>query len=81
MKRQEIVEAFIEIDINNLNISERDKKIAQLYLNEVSIKEIAEEFNLSKSRIGHIMAKAARFANIYRKNPVLYKDQSGRVRE
>lgn len=68
MKRQEIVEAFIEININKINISERDKKIAQLYLKQVSIKEIAEEFNLSKSRIGHIMSKAARFANIYRKH-------------
>lgn len=67
MKRREIEEAFVEIEIDHLNISERDQKIARLYFNQVSIKEIAEEFNLSKSRIEQIMSKAARSANRYRK--------------
>lgn len=75
MKKADIFAAFEGVDHNILWGNPKQKEITKLYLEGVSVKEIAHKFNLSTSRIDQIVARQARRALFYKnqKNDLEYQ--------
>lgn len=67
MKKSEILSTFEKVDPYKISGNAKQKEISKLYLEGIPIKEIASQFNLSRSRIMQIVEKQARYAIYYKR--------------
>lgn len=75
MKKGDILAAFAGVDHNILWGNRKQKEVVKLYLAGLPVKEIAQRFALSRSRIDQIVARQARRALAYKslKNDLEYQ--------
>lgn len=67
MKKADILAALDGIDSSVLIGTPKQREIARLFMEGISVKEIAKRFNLSDGRIRQVLSKQARGALLYKK--------------
>ncbi len=67
MKKDDVLEAFEDIEPDILDAKPKYKEITKLFLQGVPYNEIAVKYGLSVTRIREIVAREARRARLYKK--------------